>query len=133
MTTITEKLTPTNIEGSSYASSKSSNVVSKTPVAPLSSPMMQNSSPSSFPTLSRNNNINASPKSAYSMNNEKSAYHSQPLMSSRRSPTNNNGSVIDRVKGAVNSLLRNEEQQQPKYVVNKRVTPQLSNTTQEGN
>ncbi|PNY11174.1 hypothetical protein L195_g007777 [Trifolium pratense] len=127
-TTMThEKLTPTIVDKTAKAlthsaSSKPHVTSIITPVAPLSSSMMRNnSSPSSSSPLSHVK-FATSPKSP---NN------SQSLMSPRRS--SNGISVIEKVKGAVNSLLRNDEQPQQKYFVKSPTTransSQISNTT----
>lgn len=128
MTMTNQKATLSNVKGSN-ASSRSApskyGVGSITPVAPLSSSMMQNSSSSSSSSASSSAKNTTSPKSSY---------HSQALMSPRRS--SNGIGVIEKVKGAVNSFLRNDEQPQQKNVVKNPIThansSQRNNTTQEG-
>ncbi|KAL5082543.1 hypothetical protein RYX36_010964 [Vicia faba] len=127
-TTMTQKLASSNVEGStSTASSQSAssskyNVGSITPVAPVTSVMMKTASPS-LPSVKTNNTI--SPKSSY---------NSQASLTPRRG--SNGSSVIERVKGAVTSLLRNDEQAHLKYGVKSPTTransSQTSSTTQEG-
>jgi hypothetical protein len=131
-TTLThEKLTPSIVHKTTKALSHSASSKPHvntiiTPVSPMStSPMMQNNSSSSS-SPSNHVKFATSPKSPY---------NSQALMSPRR---NSNGvSVIEKMKGAVNSLLRNDEQPQQKYGVRSPTTransSHISNTTtQEG-
>jgi hypothetical protein len=128
-TTLThEKLTPSIVHKttkalSHSASSKPHVSTIITPVSPMStSPIMQNNSSSSSSSPSNHVKFATSPKSPY---------NSQALMSPRR---NSNGvSVIEKMKGAVNSLLRNDEQPQQKYGVRSPTTransSHISNTT----
>ncbi|AES67652.2 hypothetical protein MTR_2g097710 [Medicago truncatula] len=129
MTMTNQKPTLSNVEGSnasSHSAPSKYGVCSITPVAPLSSSMMQNSSSSS--------SFSSAPSSAKNTISPKSSYPSQALMSPRRSSSNGIG-VIEKVKGAVNSFLRNDVQPQQKNVVKNPIThtnsSQRNNTTQE--
>ncbi|KAI5413481.1 hypothetical protein KIW84_057887 [Lathyrus oleraceus] len=110
-TSMTQKPTSSNVEGSNStlkgpssqsASSSKYHVGSITPVAPFTSIMMKTASPS-LPSVKTNS---TSPKSSY---------HSPGLLSPRRG--SNGSSVIERMKGVVSSLLKNDEQAHLKHVV----------------
>ncbi|XP_058748762.1 uncharacterized protein LOC131621734 [Vicia villosa] len=119
--TMTQKLTSSNVEGSNStapsqsASSSKYHVGSITPVAPFTSVMMKNASPS---LASVKTNNTTSPKSSY---------NSQALSSPRRGA--NGSGVIERVKGAVSSLLKNDEQAHLKYGVKSPMTRANSSQT----
>ena len=125
MTTNHEKLTPSNFETSTNASPHSTSSKSHgVPITPVP-PLISSSSFSSVP-LSVRSTTTTSPKSVYS----------QALMSPRKS--SNASGVIEKVKGAVNSLLKNDEQPQQKYGVKSPTirsanSSQISNTTPEVN
>lgn len=155
---VAEKLTPTNAEGSNAAHSASSkaHVISRIPSACMSSQSQTPSVSSLTPSISlpiQNPSIsssssplsgkNTSPKGAsgkdYLMNKyeprnyERTTSHgTSGAMSPRRSSSN--VGVMERVKGAVNSLLRNEEPSQQKYGVKTPTTRTSSQitTAQEG-
>ncbi|CAK8536061.1 unnamed protein product [Lathyrus sativus] len=126
-TTMTQKLTSSNVEGSNSnsssqpASSSKYNVGSITPVAPFTSVMMKTASPS---PPSVKTNTTTSPKISY---------NSQAFLSPRKG--SNGIGVIDKVKGVVSSLLRNDEQAHLKYGVKSPTTransSQTSYTTQQ--